>query len=484
METEKIIRSSQEQAVGAWINYLNQVRLDRLTSALAQQNINFASAMDTIEQAFTTISEEIIQRNRGGSDGMHGFIAEIAEHGIGNAREQIVGNSPIYVWINDNGPVDLQRGAEAIQQKFVQSGGHLSMQAIMEHLRHYPDFLSNGGKYQIPKDHYEKIMAYLNMPADQANKLPTSTGEFSLKQWKEVQAFFGSGEINQSQLEPSILEYREVQRGTIGDTIEGEKENLRNIDQERRDSAYQDSKPTLAEGAKATVVGAAVEGLTSFCVAVVHKRKTGKKLKEFNEADWIDIAGDSGKGFLKGGIRGASIYFLTNYTATPAAVASAITTASFGVAEQAHLLRSGTITEVQFIENSEMLCLDASVSALASFAGQVLIPIPVLGAIIGNAVGMMMYQIGKDNLSAKENEMIETYLRDLRELDERLLDEYGRHIEKLNACYAEYMSVLAVAFDPDVNRALNGSVDLAKRMGVPSTEILDSYDKIVSFFMD
>ena len=97
---------------------------------------------------------------------------------------------------------------------------------------------------------------------------------------------------------------------------------------------------------------------------------------------------------------------------------------------------------------------------------------------------MMMYQIGKDNLSAKENEMIETYLRDLRELDERLLDEYGRHIEKLNACYAEYMSILAVAFDPDVNKALNGSVDLAKRMGVPSTEILDSYDKIVRFFMD
>ena len=71
------------------------------------------------------------------------------------------------------------------------------------------------------------------------------------------------------------------------------------------------------------------------------------------------------------------------------------------------MFRNGSINEVQFIENSEMLCLDASVSALSSFAGQVLIPIPVIGAVIGNAVGTMIYQIGKNSLSARENKLIE-----------------------------------------------------------------------------
>lgn len=189
MNAESIIKSSQEQAVGAWINYLNQVRIDRLVEALSKQDVNFATAMETIETAFATIKEDIITRNRGGNKGMHGFIAEIAECGIGNARQQILGKSADYIWINDNGSDDLIRGTEAIQQKFVQSGGHLSLRAVAEHLSHYPEYLAKGHKYQIPKDHYDKIMAYLEMPADVANKLPTSTGEFSLRQWKEVHAF-------------------------------------------------------------------------------------------------------------------------------------------------------------------------------------------------------------------------------------------------------------------------------------------------------
>lgn len=102
MNAEKIVKSSQEQAVGAWINYLNQVRLDRLVEALSKQNINFADAMETIETALVTIKEDIIIRNRGGDKGMHGFIAEIAECGIGNARQQILGKSAGYIWINDN----------------------------------------------------------------------------------------------------------------------------------------------------------------------------------------------------------------------------------------------------------------------------------------------------------------------------------------------------------------------------------------------
>ena len=484
MEAEKIVKSSQEQAVGAWINYLNQVRLDRLVEALSKQNINLATAMKTIETVFDTIKEDIIIRNRGGDKGMHGFIAEIAECGIGNARQQILGKSAIYTWINDNGPDDLIRGAEAIQQKFVQAGGHLSLRAVAEHLRHYPEYLADGHKYQIPKDHYDKIMAYLEMPADTANKLPTSTGEFSLRQWKEVHAFFEANNIDPSKLEPSILEYGDVQQGTIAVTFDKEKEHLQEIDQEQRDIAYQESKPTLAEGMKATAVAAAVEGATTFVMAIVQKRKTGKKIKEFDQADWIEIAGDSGKGTIKGGIRGASIYLLTNFTATPAAVASAITTAAFGVAEQAHLFRSGSINEVQFIENSEMLCLDASVSALSSFAGQVLIPVPVIGAIIGNAVGTMIYQIGKDSFSAKENELIEKYLRDLSELNEQLATEYHQYIEEMNRCFEKYMVLLTAAFDPNIEKALDGSIALAKHMGVSDDEILDNYEKIASYFLD
>lgn len=484
MKSKKVVKSSQEQAVAAWINYLNQVRLDRLVEAIAKQNENFVTAMDTIEAAFDTIEHDIISRNRGGDKGMHGFIAEIAECGIGNARQQIIGESAVYVWINDNGPDDFIRGADAIQQKFVQAGGHLSLRAVAEHLRHYPDYLADGHKYQIPKDHYDKIMAYLRMPEDVANKLPTSTGEFSLRQWKEVHSFFQDNGIDPSKLEPSILEYADVQQGALATTFEKEKEHLQEIDKEQRDIAYDKSKPTLAEGVKATIVSASIEGTTTFAMAVLKKRKKGKKIREFNQTDWTEIAGETGTGVVKGGIRGASIYALTNFTATPAAVANAITTSAFGVAEQVHLFRNGYIDEVQFIENAEMLCLDASVSALSSFVGQVLIPVPIIGAILGNAVGMMIYQIGKDSFFEKENKLIEKYLGDISVLDKQLSDEYGQYVEQINRCFAKYIELVTSAFDPDAEKALDGSVALAKYMGVADDEILDSYEKIVSYFCD
>lgn len=69
-----------------------------------------------------------------------------------------------------------------IRKKFVNSCGHLSLQAIRMHLKDYPDFLDNGGVYQIPEDHYEKIKWLLSISEKEANKISTSTGDFSLKQ--------------------------------------------------------------------------------------------------------------------------------------------------------------------------------------------------------------------------------------------------------------------------------------------------------------
>ena len=364
MNFGRVAKSNQEQAVASWVNYLNQVRLERLMEALQQQNQNWDQAVETLNNTLSTINKEIIERNRGGIKGMHGFIAEVAECGVGNAREQVQGRLPIYEWINDNGPADLLRDGVQIQQKFVASGNHLSLQAITQHFEKYPDFLNQGGKYQIPEDHYEQIKRLLSIPKEQANKIPTSTGEFSLKQWKEVHDFFDKGPIKLQDIEPSKLKYDQVQMNRINDTIQSEKKSLKETDKKIRDDAYDASKPSWEQGAKVAALSAAIEGGTAFVTAVAKKRKAGKRLGEFDSKDWEEVFKESGIGIAKGGVRGISIYALTNYTATPAAVASALCTASFGIAEQAHLLRNGKITQEQFIMNSEILCLDTSVSAL------------------------------------------------------------------------------------------------------------------------
>ena len=486
IEAKKMIKSGQEQAVASWINYLNQVRLDRLMEALQKEELNLNEAMSTIGETLKTISRDIVNngKGRGGQYGMHGFIAEVAECGIGNAREQIEGKAPIYEWINDNGPEDLRRGATLIQQKFVNGGGHLSLQAIRMHLNAYSDFLDNGGVYQIPEDHYEKIKWLLSISEKEANKMPTSTGDFSLKQWREVHEFFKNGDIPLDKVEPSKLKYSEVQKGTYEQTFSKEKDSLRKRNQERKEQAYNKSKPTLSEGAKATAAAATIEGAMALCLGIAEKRKSGKKFNAFDEEDWKEIAATTGKGTLKGSIRGASIYTLTNFTATPAAVASAMVTATFGIAEQAYQLKQGNVNEQRFIENTEMLCLDASVSALSSFAGQILIPVPVLGAVIGNTVGTMMYQIAKDNLSAREQKIFEEYAEAVRQLDVSLQDQYQEFVDEIGKDTKLFMELLNRAFAPDIRVAFEGSIDLAKSCGVPVDEILDSKEKIASYFMD
>ncbi|GAB0105218.1 hypothetical protein JMUB6875_41960 [Nocardia sp. JMUB6875] len=141
---------TQEQAVASWVSYLNQLRIDNLLSTLSRQDEHLRDALTSVDEAIRRIDLEVVAANRGGQHGMHGFIAEIAEVGIGNARRQITGHEAVYQWVNDNGPVDLLRGDVEIQQKFVAAGGRFSLGAIAEHLQKYPDYVHNGGKYQVP----------------------------------------------------------------------------------------------------------------------------------------------------------------------------------------------------------------------------------------------------------------------------------------------------------------------------------------------
>lgn len=482
--SDEAVRSTQEQAVAAWITHLNQVRLDDLHRAFRHQDVHLADALADIDAALGKIDLEVIATNRGGVKGMHGFIAEVAEVGVGNARARILGDEPIYQWVNDNGPVDLQRAGVDIQQKFVAAGGRLGLGAVAEHLQKYPDFLKNGGKYQIPADHFERIRSLYGMSAEDAGKLTRSGDAPSFRDWQRVQTFFGEGSVSLDAMEPSHLEYREVQRGAYDSTLAAEKVSLRSEDESLRHDASVEHRPSLQEGAKATVVAATIESGAAFILAVCSKRREGKSLREFTSEDWNEVAGATGFGAIKGGVRGASIYALTNFTATPAAVASSIVTAGLGIAAQANKLRSGEIDEQEFIENAEFVSLEAAVSALSSFAGQALIPVPVLGAVIGNTIGTLVFSSATEALSVREAQMLVRHLAEQHELDEHLAAEHRELLDLLDSSMARYLDALYLAFLPDPENALTGSVELALQLGVEPDSVLDTDEKALSYFLD
>ncbi|WIB65733.1 hypothetical protein [Curtobacterium sp. MCBD17_040] len=480
---EEYVKQGQEQAVATWVNHLNQLRLDTLLGKLAQQTDNLRDALASVDRALRTVDLEVVATNRGGVKGMHGFIAEVAEVGVGNARSEVLGNGPVYEWVNDNGPVDMIREGIAIQQKFVAAGGRFGLGAIVDHLEKYPDFVKNGGKYQVPRDHFDTIRKLHAMPMQDAVMLSRSGDGPSFRDWQRVHSFFG-GDIGIDSIEPSNLEYRDVQRGTYDTRLQTEKESLRSTDQDQRDHAYNQSRPTLNEGVKVTLIAAAAEAATDFVLAVIAKRRAGKQLRDFTTADWADLGAASGLGALKGGIRGITVYSLTNFTATSAAAASAVATSALSIAEQANKLRRGDITEAQFIENAEIISLNAAITALASLIGQAVIPVPVLGAIIGSTVGTIMNEAVSSALSQRETKLFQRYLNEQRDLDEHLAAEHAALMEELQETVTTYVDVLERAFSTDVAAALLGSVELARRLGVAGADILDTDEKIDAYFLD
>lgn len=484
MEVSQIAKSTQEQAVAAWIDQLNQLRLDELLAKLADQDINLEQALAELQKMKAAIDDVIKTKTgkmRGNTKGVHGFIAEIAEVYIQNARNLIKGLDASCKWINDNGPADILRNSTEIQQKFWQSKGHFGLEAIKAHFEKYPDFLQKGGKYQIPKDFYDELQRILSLSQEEAAKESAQT----YRLWKWVQAFFKNNpQISMDAIEPSVNSYSAVQAGKIDETIEEETEKIKAEDKNRRKEAYEASKPTLQEGVKAAGVSAAMEGGMAFCLGVWKKRKQGKYLAEFTAKDWQEVGIDVAKGTLQGGIRGGAVYAMTNFTATPAAVANALVTASFGVAAQAYQLQQGNITADDFIVNSEVLCLDVSVSAVASMFGQTLIPVPVLGAIIGNIAGMFMYQIAKDNLSEKEQTLIRSYQESFALLNQALDKRYHTLLAMLEKELKRFSSVLELAFDLDINIAFDGSIALADYVGVTPEKVLRNKRDIDQYFLN
>ena len=494
-KTKNTIKSTQEQAVASWIEHLRDLRIADCIEKLEIQDGNFEEALKELEKLKKSIYDEVIQKNRGGLKGMHGFIGERAQVSIENARNILNGVEKEYFLIDDNGAIDYLRNSTPIQQKCVQLNKGLN--AIKEHLNDYPNFLKNGGKYQIPKDYHEKIKELLSLSPEKADELKKQLSELKAidpnspqyqelaadyNLWKRLLRFFQDSEITPNDIEPMVVDYADIQVNAIDNTIEKEAQNLNNWNENLKDIIEDDHKPTFAEGAKATIASAAIEGGVTFALAMTQKLRDGKKLNEFTAEDWKDVGIDTGKSAFKGGVRGATVYMLTNYTVTPANVASALVTATFGMLSQANEFRKGNIDAEEFLINSEVVCLDVTISAVSSLLGQELIPIPVLGAVIGNAVGTFMYGIAKEYGLKKEQECIERYRFEINQLNEKLDKQYRELVELLNYKFKAFQSVIELAFNEDINIAFQGSIELAQMVGVSDDKILKTKDDIDKYF--
>lgn len=476
MAIERVTKTTQEQTVGAYVESIVMARFDELRRQLDTQDQNFEQALALIDECNRSVYENVIERFRGGEDGMAGYIAEWLEVYLGNAKDAVMGKDPVIFLDNDNGPVDYHVGEVPFQSKFVLK--FFSLDSIREHARNNHQLVEEGLQYSFPVDFYEKVKDIASVPESDVHLLPKTDQTI----WNKVRLLKEEGVELDKNLHPSAFRYLESRREHVDETIAKEEASIRETDREIRAGISELKNPTLGEAAKSAAAGAALEAGAGLAISVYKKIKDGKRVEDFTVEDWKDLGLDTVTGAAKGGVRGAAVYGMVSIAHMPGATAAATVTAAYGMASQADLLRSGKITRNEFIENSEVVCIDSAISALSSILGQTVIPIPVLGALVGSIAGDLMLEIANTNLSTYEALIVADYHEALSKRSAAYGQRYLELVQRYETRKAEFGSSLALAFSEDVDAAFRGSIKHAEYLGVPSSKLIKSDEEGIAFF--
>lgn len=479
---ERTIKSTQEQAIAAWISFLNKVRLDELIRRLNIQDLHLEDALQQINilKEFIGDPAHIL----GNVNTKHGEIAEYTQVCFSNARQAIKGLEKEYSFsgVGRTAPEDYLRNGLPVQSKFHHElkSTLFGTNGLKSHLETYPDFIMKGGSYDIPKDQYQKLVDILD-------KLENSPSQLSTKEYNlavKIKEYLKEKDLDITKdIKPAVVDYDEVQKGVINDTIDKETDRIEKEDAQLREKARYDTRATLKEGVKAAGVSAAIEGGTSFALSVAAKLKQGRKLAEFTEDDWKEIGVETGKGTVKGGIRGGALYYFTNFTPVNSNVACAFVSASFGIVSQIRSLEKDELSSEEFLINCETICLDSAISALSAMAGSALIPVPVIGAVVGSLVGNILYTCCQKYGNQQTKRIVQNYQEDVNAVIVMLDARYALCVKQLQESYAQFQSFEELAFSEDVNKAFDGSIKLALMSGVPEKMVLSSIEQIDNYFM-
>jgi hypothetical protein len=131
--------------------------------------------------------------------------------------------------------------------------------------------------------------------------------------------------------------------------------------------------------------------------------------------------------------------------------------------------RNGDISFDEFVDLGMIVCAESAIVGVSTAVGQTLIPIPVLGAVIGSLAGKMVAEF-----TTGQNEKVAQRLRDDMESFKAKLDATLRMaLESITAELDHLSKLTDAAFDFRLNsRLLVNSVDLAMAYGVRVDKII------------
>ncbi|WP_033542833.1 hypothetical protein [Planococcus sp. CAU13] len=489
----------KDQFNAAGVGGFNQWKEDFINKQLSQvikekinwqnlQNQYFENALGHVMKVRGFLSNP--QHILGSEQTKHGEVAEHLEVHVRNAREALYGRSPVATFdgVGRTAPEDFMIEGIKYQSKFI-NGTNNALQHILKHFNKYEDDTMN---YLIPKDQYKVIEAIKagNPPSYLSDKYIRNL----LQKVEELEN--RTGRSYQDLVKSSISNYDEVQLGEVGKTVSNYQNEIVEENQKIQDEILEDAKrktkileikkaPSVGEGVKIAGSAAAIAASLNTITVIYSKVKEGKKIQDFNEDDWKEIGLSSAKAGLKGGVTAGSIYALTNLTSLSAPFAGAVASAAMGLASLSADLREDQISMDEFVTAGQILCIEAGIAATGGAIGQMLIPVPVLGAIIGTVTANFVWGFAKDKIEGREQELKKVLDGYTDSLLAKVDQAYQDIISKINATYNRYDTLIEAAFDVQTNSAVlaSASVKLAVELGVSNSKILRNDADLDSFFL-
>ena len=415
----------------------------------------------------------------------HGEIAEQVNVGIARAREVLLGNTPTSTFegVGRLAPTDYIRDGVGVQAKYY-NGLQNTLRGIAEHAERYTGFSSGKGVYDIPSDQHAQIRQ-LNQNGS-IEGLSQSKSDAIRRSIDALEQRTGrpAGEL----LQRGESSYPEVQQGRVHDTIRDREGELNRQNDRLKDTARAEHGTSLSGLGKAAGIGAAVAGSLTLAQGTWVKYREGKNpfKGEFTLTDWRDVGMPAVQSAGVGAIAGGGVYLLTNSTKLAAPAAGSLVSGLMGVGSLLGQYHAGEISGDEFVDMSQMVVLDTAIVGLASMTGQILIPVPVVGALIGSLAGKHVASAISGALGDEEARLIaqlnayESYA--LEQLD----DAYHAQVRRLDAHFSNLERLAEFAFDSNVNLdlRLNISVRFAQRVGVPDDLILRSTEDLDRFMTE
>ena len=232
-------------------------------------------------------------------------------------------------------------------------------------------------------------------------------------------------------------------------------------------------------------------------IFLVDTLASGKRPNELETEDWKRIAEKVSQYAILGTEQQYSEFVFTLYAnyidisvKALNLIASEQSTSSIGklsaeIRSKTETLQNGEITETAYVEDCLWLSLEAMIKLLATYLSA------KLGPIIGEdraqllqAVSNLAFEYGRYVLYAKEQAILEEYIRNQHVLDEQLQAKYDAFLAELQENADQFNHLIDIAFSGNLHESLLQSAALARAAGVKEEEILKSVDDIDAFFMD